>query len=62
MSQLLWECLAHEHPTLHIEASTLLAWFHTLITPSSACETVILEDLATQVSGAKCLASCWGCC
>ena len=49
MSQLLWNCLAPDRPSFHIEASTLLSWLHSLIAPSSACEMVILEDLASKV-------------
>ena len=49
VSQLLWSCLSPDCPSYHIEASTLLTWLHSLTAHSSACEMVILEDLASKV-------------
>lgn len=41
------------HASLHVQVVSLLAWLHSLVSSHNACEMVILEQFASQVSQRK---------
>ena len=46
----LWDCLCPSLTGLHVEASSLLCWTHTLCLTSHTCETTILMEFTTEVT------------
>ena len=49
VTRYLWSALSPSLSDLHVEASSLLCWTHTLC-PGHTCETTLLREFTTEVS------------
>lgn len=50
VTELLWSLLSSGNSCMHVQVVSLLAWLHSLLTCHNACEMVVLEQFASQVS------------